>query len=114
MSGISTHVVSLVTGLPARNVPVVLESQGALRAWRTIGEGRTDEDGRIDDLLPKDFRIQPGLYRLTFDAASYFRSQGAVSFYPEISVSFAIWDATQRYHIPLLIGPFGYTTYRGS
>ncbi|MBA5867721.1 MAG: hydroxyisourate hydrolase [Nitrospira sp. CR1.3] len=114
MSGISTHVLNLVTGLPARNVFAVLELPGSLRTWRTIGEGRTNDDGRIDDWAPKGFKIQPGTYRLTFDVAAYFRSQSTVSFYPEIAIAFGVRDAAQHHHIPLLIGPFGYTTYRGS
>ncbi|SLM46504.1 5-hydroxyisourate hydrolase [Nitrospira japonica] len=114
MSAISTHVLNLVTGLPARNVSVVLESQGSLRTWRKIGDGRTDADGRIEDLVPPGVRIQTGSYRLTFDVASYFRSQNGASFYPEIAIAFGIQDPAQSHHIPLLIGPFGYTTYRGS
>lgn len=114
MSGISTHVLNLMTGLPARNLPVSLELRGALNTWRAVGEGRTNEEGRIEDLLPKGVRIQTGTYRLTFDVAAYFRSQSTVSFYPEIAIAFGVRDAAQHHHIPLLIGPFGYTTYRGS
>jgi len=114
MGRISTHVLNLVTGLPARNIPVLLEARGALNTWRTVGEGYTNDEGRIDDLLPQGVRIQAGTYRLTFDVAAYFRSQSTVSFYPEIAIAFGIRDATQHHHIPLLIGPFGYTTYRGS
>jgi 5-hydroxyisourate hydrolase len=114
MSMISTHVLNLATGLPARNLSVVLETQGPLRAWRKIGDGRTDADGRVEDLVPHGVRIPTGLYRLTFDVASYFRQQSTTSFYPEITITFGVQDSAQRHHIPLLIGPFGYTTYRGS
>lgn len=114
MSSISTHVLNRVTGLPARGVAVVLEIQTSPRAWRPLGEGRTKEDGRIENILPKGLRIQAGTYRLTFDAATYFRSQNTLSFYPEVTIVFAVREATERQHIPLLLGPFGYTTYRGS
>lgn len=114
MSGISAHVLNLITGLPARDVPVALEIQTSLRAWRMLGEARTNEDGRIEHVLSKGFRVQPGTYRLTFDVATYFRSQNIVSFYPEVTIAFGVRDATTHHHIPLLLGPFGYTTYRGS
>jgi 5-hydroxyisourate hydrolase len=114
MGSISTHVLNLVTGLPASGVAVVLEIQTSPRTWRPIGEGRTDEDGRIEQVLPKGARMQPGIFRLTFDIATYFRSQNTMSFYPEVTIAFSVRDATQDQHIPLLLGPFGYTTYRGS
>ncbi len=114
MSGISTHVLNLVTGLPARGVAVTLEGQTALRMWRHIGEGRTDQDGRLDQFLPAGTRLQAGTYRLTFDVEAYFRSQQTAGFHPEIAITFTVRDPTQHHHIPLLLGPFGYTTYRGS
>ena len=114
MNGISTHVLNLATGLPARGVSCLLEFQTAPRAWRLIAEGRTDEDGRIDHLLPKGVRLQAGSYRLTFDVAAYFRAQSIASFFSEVTVTIAVRDAGRHHHLPLLLGPFGYTTYRGS
>lgn len=84
MSGISIHVLNLVTGLPARGIPVGLEIRTAPRTWRPIGEGRTNEGGRIEQMFPRGGHIQQGIYRLTFDITTYFRSQNITSFYPEL------------------------------
>lgn len=114
MNGITLHVLNIITGLPARGVPVMLELQTSSRAWRPTGQGRTNDDGRLETLLPQNTRLQPGVYRLTFDVATYFRSLRTTGFYPEVSVVFSVRDVTQHYHIPLLLSPFGYTTYRGN
>ncbi len=114
MSGISTHVLNMSNGLPARGIPVVLAVQTSPGHWRQIGAGRTNDDGRIDTFLAKGVRMQPGTFRLTFDVTVYFRSQKITSLYPEVTVTFTVRDAAEHYHIPLLLGPFGYTTYRGS
>lgn len=114
MSGITLHVLNLITGLPAHGVPAVLELRTSSRTWHPLGQGSTNEDGRIENILPKGFRVQPGTYRLTFEVTTYFRSHSITSFYPEIVIVFGIRDATAHHHIPLLLGPFGYTTYRGS
>jgi 5-hydroxyisourate hydrolase len=98
-------------GRPASGIPVGLLSG---KTWRALKKGTTDTDGRVSDLFPTDLRFQEGTYRLTFDSAAYFRVQKVVSFYPEISVVFLVRDATQHYHIPLLVTPYGYTTYRGT
>ena len=82
--------------------------------WREIGRGKTDGDGRLKDLLPADFNIAAGTYRLTFDTASYFSAQNTESFYPKVTVTFIVTDAAQHYHVPLLLSPYGYSTYRGS
>jgi 5-hydroxyisourate hydrolase len=113
MSAISTHILDVTRGRPAGGVAVALETQG-LGGWKLIGKGETDADGRSSDLLPSGQRLQSGIYRLTFDTAAYFRSQKVSGFYPEISITFTVQDAKQSYHIPLLLSPFGYTTYRGS
>ncbi|HUQ34430.1 MAG TPA: hydroxyisourate hydrolase [Pyrinomonadaceae bacterium] len=114
MSAITTHILDTSRGEPARNVPVHLETQGADGNWRTLGTGATDSDGRLRDLLPDDFSLQPGLYRLIFDTAAYFETQSLRSFYPHVVVVFTVHDAGQHYHVPLLLSPFGYSTYRGS
>jgi 5-hydroxyisourate hydrolase len=114
MSAITTHVLDTAAGRPAAGVPVTIESRGEGGDWLELGRGATDADGRLRDLLPDDFDFKEGEYRLTFDAASYFASRGVESFYTEVVVSFVVRDAGAHYHVPLLLSPFGYTTYRGS
>jgi 5-hydroxyisourate hydrolase len=114
MSAITTHVLDTSQGHPARGVPVHLEMQEASGGWQALGKGTTDRDGRVRDLLPDDFPLQPGVYRLTFDTARYFESQSLTSFYPHVVVVFQVQEAGQHYHVPLLLNPFGYSTYRGS
>jgi len=114
MSAITTHVLDTSRGRPAAGVPVLLETRIAGGGWRVVGRGTTDDDGRLRDLLPPDFALEEGSYRLTFDAASYFAAQGTKGFYPEVSVTFVVRDAGAHYHVPLLLSPYGYTTYRGS
>jgi 5-hydroxyisourate hydrolase len=105
MSGISTHILDTSTGKPVSGVEVRLTLADA-----SVGSGRTDHDGRIRALLPEGTALRRGCYQLTFDIATYF-PQG---FYPEVVITFAVRETTEHYHVPLLIGPFGYTTYRGS
>lgn len=82
--------------------------------WREIGGGSTDSDGRCPNLLPEDHNLEPGIYRLYFDTQEYFESQKLKCFYPNVPVTFEIEDVSQHYHVPLLLSPFGYSTYRGS
>lgn len=114
MSAITTHVLDTSRGQPASGVPVHLEIQGADGGWHVLGAGATDGDGRLKELLPTDSDFQPGVYRLTFDTAVYFEAQSLRSFYPHVVVVFLVHDARQHYHVPLLLSPFGYSTYRGS
>lgn len=114
MSPITTHVLDTARGRPAEGVPVLLEIREAEGGWRVLGSGRTDGDGRLRDLLPPDHALAAGQYRLTFDTAAYFSAQGAPGFYPSVAVVFAVRDASEHYHVPLLLSPFGYSTYRGS
>ena len=113
MSGITTHVLDLSSGLPARAVAVRLEIHRD-RGWLAFGDRVTDDDGRVRDFIAPGARVDPGLYRLTFRTGDYFRAQGTPAFHPEVAVSFEITDPSRHYHVPLLISPFGYTTYRGS
>jgi 5-hydroxyisourate hydrolase len=113
MSGITTHVLDLARGRPAAGVRIVLgrtgqEGNGA----PVLAEAYTDEDGRVRQELP--WPIEPGVYRITFDTGAYFRSHGVEAFYPEVTVVFEVRDASQHHHVPLLLSPFGYSTYRGS
>jgi 5-hydroxyisourate hydrolase len=106
---ISTHVLDTARGHPAEGVPVVLEHDAG--GWTEVGRGVTDADGRVRELLGGE--LADGRYRLTFDTAQYFRVVGEVAFYPEVSVVFLVAGGG-HYHVPLLLSPFGYTTYRGS
>jgi 5-hydroxyisourate hydrolase len=114
MSAITTHVLDTAAGRPAAGVPVSLEARDDGGVWREVGRGRTDADGRLRDLLPPDFALREGAYRLTFDVASYFGARGVEGFYAEVSVSFLVREAGAHYHVPLLLSPYGYSTYRGS
>ena len=114
MSPITTHVLDTSLGRPARGVPARLEMQEGDGGWRFLGAGATDADGRLRDLLPDDFDVRPGICRLVFDTAAYFETQSLRSFYPHVAVVFLVHDAAQHYHVPLLLSPYGYSTYRGS
>jgi 5-hydroxyisourate hydrolase len=108
MSAITTHILDTAIGQPARNVAVALSDANG----DVIGRGRTDSDGRCRDLLNEPLRA--GRYRMSFDVADYFLARGIHSFYPVVHIDFEVFDAAQHYHVPLLISPFGYSTYRGS
>ena len=109
MSAITTHVLDTSRGRPAAGVPVRLEHGSAV-----LGAGFTDADGRLRDLLPAGTPLRPGVYRLVFDTGAYFREQGVDAFYPHVSIDFVVRDGGQHHHVPLLLSPFGYSTYRGS
>jgi 5-hydroxyisourate hydrolase len=107
MSGITTHVLDTAQGRPAAGVSVVLE-RAAGAGWDPVGRGTTDADGRANELLPS--APEPGRYRLTFDTGSYLPR----GFYPQVSVTFVVEQGEEHCHVPLLLSPFGYSTYRGS
>jgi 5-hydroxyisourate hydrolase len=113
MSGITTHVLDIARGRPAAGVPITLEAKGE-DGWRVVGSGATDADGRLRNLAPADFVLSEGDYRLTFDVGAYFAAGGDDGFYTEVVVSFVVRDVAAHYHVPLLLSPYGYTTYRGS
>lgn len=109
---LSTHVLDSTTGRPARGVRVRLESRTA-DVWSAVAEGTTDADGRIRELTPDG--PPAGVHRLVFDTGAYFA--GAPAFYPEVVVTFEITGnttAAEHHHVPLLLSPFAYSTYRGS
>jgi 5-hydroxyisourate hydrolase len=107
MTQVSTHILNAVTGQPAVGVPITLtDAAGAL-----VTQAVTDNDGRIGSLAPGELS---GVYRLTFDTAAYFAAQGLVGFYPEIVIAFEITDPAGKYHVPVLLSPYAYSTYRGS
>lgn len=112
MSSITTHVLDTSLGRPAAGVSVTLHrmSQGTSTL---VGGGTTDDDGRIRALLAAGETLTPGDYRLVFDTGAWFASAGREAFYPEVQVTFRV-TADAHYHVPLLLNPFGYSTYRGS
>ena len=113
MNHLSTHVLDLARGRPAPEVPVRLEKQDASGGWLEIASAQTDQDGRCAQLLPST-EARPGCYRLVFDTATYFRALKIVGLYPVVEVTFEVREGDSRLHIPLLLSPNGYTTYRGS
>jgi 5-hydroxyisourate hydrolase len=110
-SRVTTHVLDAALGQPAQGVPVRLEHRDG-SVWTTLAEGGTDSDGRVPDFGPAD--LEPGVYRITFDTARYFVATDQVGFYPEVVVSFQVSDADAHYHVPLLLSPYAFSTYRGS
>jgi 5-hydroxyisourate hydrolase len=112
---LSTHVLDATTGRPAAGVQVRLERSDD-NGWSPAGEGQTDADGRLR-LRPDgaaDSGFEPGVYRITFGSGAYFRARGSASFYPEVAVTFEMTADSGHYHVPLLLSPFAYSTYRGS
>ena len=107
MSPITTHVLDTSRGLPAHGIRVGLDVRFPDGAWKPLGRGVTDADGRASDLLPNDVKLTEGVYRLTFDNLPD-------GLYPEVTIMFRVRDTSRHYHIPLLLSAYGYTTYRGS
>jgi 5-hydroxyisourate hydrolase len=111
MSTLSTHVLDAVSGLPATGVRVALHRRNG-QGWQPLGEAVTDDDGRVRDLAPGG--LGAGVYRLVFATGDYFAATGRSGFYPEVPVVFEVTDPGRHHHVPLLLSPFGYPTYRGS
>ena len=114
MSRISTHVLDTAKGKPAAGVPVRLQRQDSSGKWSTVSSARTDEDGRCKELLPEGASLAAGTYRLSFDTTNYFTALGVDGLYPAVEVLFRVRNGERHFHIPLLLSPNGYTTYRGS
>ena len=110
-SPITTHILDTSTGRPAAGVPVRLDRLEG--EWSTLAAGTTNEDGRVADLLPAG-SLSPGTYRMFFDTGAYWTASASEGFYPYVEVVFTIENTDQHYHVPLLLNPFGYSTYRGS
>jgi 5-hydroxyisourate hydrolase len=113
MSTLSTHVLDTQWGRPAAGVPILLELQEGT-GWRELARGTTNSDGRVRDFLPAGTSLQAGIYRMTFQTDEYFRAHSIKGFYPYVSVVFELASPNEHYHVPLLLSPFGYSTYRGS
>jgi 5-hydroxyisourate hydrolase len=112
MSQITTHILDTTKGKPAPGVHIILYGDHN-NGWNEIAKGITNADGRIADLLAKEKTLQPGVYKMKFDTEEYFAGLSVQTFYPFVEIVFEITGA-EHYHIPLLISPFGYSTYRGS
>lgn len=132
MSTLSTHALDTATGRPAAGLNLMLEQQPDAERWKAycqqrlqgqlaekpewiaLAKGVTNADGRCPDLLPAGSVLSPGVYRMDFDTASYFAQQGQTGFYPLVQVIFEISASDEHYHVPLLLSPYGFSTYRGS
>jgi len=111
VSHVTTHILDTSIGRPASGVAVVLEARVG-DGWVEIGTGFTDADGRVKELGPE--RLDSGAYRLRFDTAAYFAGIKTDAFFPEVALTFQVDAAQEHYHVPLLLSPFAYSTYRGS
>ena len=117
--GITTHVLDIAERrAPRLGVHIKLEriapSDGNGHTWELVGDGETDMDGRLKTLVPDNIALTPNTYRLTFDTHAYARKNLFECFFPEVVIVFDVRDSSQHYHVPLLLSPFGYSTYRGS
>lgn len=110
-SRVTTHVLDAVSGHPAAGVAVTLDRRRD-ESWVSVAAGVTDIDGRIADFGPVD--LEPGVYRVTFATGDYFAAAALPAFYPEVSITFRLSDAEAHYHVPLLLSPYAFSTYRGS
>lgn len=111
-SHVTTHILDTGAGQPAAGVAVTLWSRAGGGDWERIGEGTTDADGRVGSLGPA--QLPAGTYRIDFATGDYFDAAGTETFFPSVSLTFALADPAQHYHVPLLLSPFAYSTYRGS
>jgi 5-hydroxyisourate hydrolase len=114
VSAITTHVLDTSRGVPAAGVRVTLEWSSQSGDWQLMGQGATDPDGRLPTLMVESGSAPTGIYRLQFETGAYFAAHGTAAFHPRITVTFEVIDGEAHHHVPLLVSPFGYTTYRGS
>jgi 5-hydroxyisourate hydrolase len=112
MSQITTHILDTTKGKPAANVSIALLQQAGDN-WQEIARGVTNSDGRIPDLLPKEKQVELGVYKMKFYTQEYFAQDDTANFYPFVEIVFNV-AGNEHYHVPLLLNPFGYSTYRGS
>ena len=112
MSQLTTHILDTSKGRPAAGITVLLYREQN-NGWKEIAKGITNTDGRIPDLLKKDVLLEYGIFKMRFETKEYFDQNGANTFYPVVEIIFSV-TTKEHYHIPLLLNPFGYSTYRGS
>ncbi|KAG6610842.1 hydroxyisourate hydrolase [Phytophthora cinnamomi] len=115
-SPVTSHILDTSLGRPAADVRVELQRLQSSGQWLRVNDGRTNADGRVaSPLVPEATPFEAGTYRMVFYTQEYFERNGVSEyFYPEVTIAFIVKDPTQHYHVPLLINPFGYSTYRGS
>lgn len=113
MATLSTHVLDTSRGRPAAGLTITVEVADG-DGWAAIGGGATNDDGRVPGLLPEGTSLEAKVYRITFATAEYFAAQGVKGFYPKVEIFFEIHTPGEHYHVPLLLNPFGFSTYRGS
>ena len=113
MAQLSTHILNTTLGKPAADVSITLDKQDGSE-WTFIATHNTDDDGRVGAFLPAGVSLLEGNYRLTFQTGSYFKATQTEGFYPEVSIVFEVTKPNEHHHVPLLLNPFGYSTYRGS
>jgi 5-hydroxyisourate hydrolase len=114
MATLSTHVLDTSQGRPASGITICLERLNAGEGWTPLAEAVTDDDGRVKQFVLAEPNLGPGTYRLVFSVEKYFKELNQQTFYPEVTVAFLIEPGAEHSHVPLLISPFGYSTYRGS
>jgi len=112
MSPLTTHVLDVSLGKPARGVAVILEGRDG-DGFRELARSATNADGRVTDLLEPG-ALSAGIFRLRFATGSYFAHDGRTCFFPEVVIVFEVTQPGEHHHVPLLLSPFGYSTYRGS
>ncbi len=110
---ISVHVLNLQDGLPSPHVKVTLEEQKNGK-WTQLSQSETNEQGRVTALYPENMKLVKGTYRVTFKTGDWFKAHQQKSFFPEVPVIFEVDGSVEHYHIPLLLSPYGYSTYRGN
>jgi 5-hydroxyisourate hydrolase len=109
---ITTHVLDTAAGRPGSGIAIELEHDHA-GTWQLVGGGITDDDGRLRTITPPG-PVAPGTYRIRFQTGAYFASHGVAGFFPVVEIQFSVHDGSAHYHVPLLLSPFGFSTYRGS
>lgn len=110
---ISVHVRNLQDGLPSPGVSVTLEEREG-SSWKLLNTASTNQQGRISALYPAGMKLEKGVYRVTFQTGAWFKKHHAETFFPEVPVIFTVDGSVPHYHIPLLLSPYGYSTYRGN
>lgn len=114
MTTISTHVLNTATGKPGAAMKVLFEGIGPEGRRTAINQTQTNSDGRVSELVPAGTKINAGVYCLSFMTGGYFEAAGSKCFYPHVEVFFEVGSSDEHYHVPLLVSPFGFSTYRGS
>jgi 5-hydroxyisourate hydrolase len=109
---ITTHVLDTSLGMPGRGIAIELE-RVEHGVWNLVGGGVTDDDGRLRTLTPQG-PVAPGTYRIRFQTGPYFEANQVSGFFPVVEIQFTVADGAQHYHVPLLLNPYGFSTYRGS